>query len=180
MKISNLLVSTALFASVLNAAPFTLDKTHSNASFKIKHLSVSKVVGSFKDFDAEIDADGEKINMLKASIKTMSVSTDNDGRDAHLQKADFFDSEKYPEMKFEMTGFKKDKIMGNLTIKDVTKPVTLSYDFGGKTMKNGKEHIGFSLEGEIKRTEFNFAPMHSEISLGDKVEISIEVEAVAK
>lgn len=144
-------------------------------------LRLSNVVGSFKKVDAQIDADGEKLNKLSATIKTASVFTDNDARDKHLQSADFFDANKYPDMKFEMTEFTGDKVKGSLTIKDITKPVELEYEFGGKTTDNkGKEHIGFSLEGEVKRSEFNFAPESGELTLGDKIKINVEVEAIVK
>ena len=142
-------------------------------------MSVSTTNGKFKEFDSIIDADGEKLNKLSATIKTASVDTANEMRDKHLSAPDFFDSDKFPEMKFEMTEFKGDKVIGNLTIKDVTKPVELEYDFGGtSTDPKGKEHIGFSLEGKIKRSDFNFAPNNPTAMLGDEIKISVDIEAI--
>ncbi|OCS05892.1 YceI family protein, partial [Campylobacter fetus] len=112
--------------------------------------------------------------------------TSNTARDNHLKQADFFDIAKFPEMKFVMTEFKKDgdnegKVIGNLTIKNVTKPVTLNYEFGGQSKnQKGIQIVGFSLEGKIKRSDFNFAPDTSTLTLGDEIKINIEVEAAAK
>ena len=162
-----------------NAAEYALDKAHSNVGFKIKHMGVSTTNGKFKDFDSVIDVEGEKLNKLSAVIKTASIDTANEMRDKHLNAADFFDTDKFPEMKFEMTEFADDKVIGNLTIKDVTKPVELEYDFGGTTTdKKGKEHIGFSLEGKIKRSDFNFAPSSPAAMLGDEIKISVDIEAI--
>ncbi|ANE35522.1 putative periplasmic protein (YceI-like domain) [Campylobacter iguaniorum] len=172
--------------SLANAAIYDLDKAHSNVNFKVKHLSISNVNGKFSDANAQIDLDNGVINSLSATIKTSSVNTDNDARDNHLQQADFFDSKQYPDMKFVMEKFVKDgenegKVIGNLTIKNVTKPVTLDYEFGGKAKNmQGKNVIGFSLEGEIKRSDFNFAPSSSNAVLSDKIKINIDVEAVER
>ena len=99
---------------------------------------------------------------------------------------DFFDSAKFPQIKFTMKSFENEgdgegKIKGDLTIRDVTRPVELDYEFSG-TGKNrkGVEIIGFSLEGEIKRSDFNFAPESSTVALGDKIKINIDIEAVKK
>ena len=173
-------VAAIAFLSVgANAAEYALDKAHSNVGFKIKHMGVSTTNGKFKEFDGVIDADGERLNKLSGVIKTASVDTANEMRDKHLNSPDFFDSDKFPEMKFEMTEFKDDKVIGNLTIKDVTKPVEFEYDFGGTSADpKGKEHIGFSLEGKIKRSDFNFAPNSSTAMLGDDIKITIDIEAV--
>ena len=173
-------VATIAFLSLsANAAEYALDKAHSNVGFKIKHMGVSTTNGKFKEFDGVIDAEGEKLNKLSGVIKTASVDTPNEMRDKHLSAPDFFDSDKFPEMKFEMSEFKGDKVIGNLTIKDVTKAVEFDYDFGGvQADQKGKEHIGFSLEGKIKRSDFNFAPNSSTAMLGDDIKISIDIEAI--
>lgn len=173
--------SFAVFALVssINATEYALDKSHSSVNFKIKHMSVSTTNGNFKNFEAVLDFDGAKINKLEAIIKVDSINTDNETRDNHLKAADFFDSAKFPEMKFVMKEQKDDKIIGNLTLKDVTKSVELDYEFGGSNIdQKGKEHIGFSLEGKIKRSDFNFAPNSSTMTLGDDVKISVDVEAI--
>lgn len=179
--LTSALLASALFLN-LNAAEYSLDKTHSSVNFKIKHMSVSNTSGKFNDFDAVIDAESNgKLNKLNATIKVASVDTDNQSRDSHLQAPDFFNASKFPNMTFEMSEFKKDKVIGNLTIAGVSKKVELDYEFGGKnTDQKGKEHIGFSLEGKIKRSDFNFAPSSSTVTLGDEIKISVEVEAIKK
>lgn len=179
------LISSALALALIsgaNAAEYSLDKSHSSVNFKIKHMSVSNTSGKFSEFDAVIDAESNgKLNKLNATVKTASVDTDNKSRDSHLQAPDFFNSAKFPDMTFEMTEFKKDKVIGNLNIAGVSKKIELEYDFGGKTTdQKGKERIGFSLEGKIKRSDFNFAPSSSTMTLGDEIKISIEVEAIKK
>ncbi len=181
MKVLNFSLALALAATIANATVYELEPAHSNTSFKIKHLGISNVVGHFKKVSATADIEGEKLKSLNAVIKADSIFTDNDARDKHLCAADFFDTQKYPDIKFEMTGVDGDDIVGNLTIKDVTKAVKLDYEYGGKaTGKDGKEKVGFSLEGKIKRSDFNFAPDSSTVSLGDEIKINVEVEAVAK
>ncbi|MBQ7270253.1 MAG: YceI family protein [Campylobacter sp.] len=178
-KIIYSVATLAFLCGSVNAAEYALDKAHSNVGFKIKHMGVSTTNGKFKEFDGVIDAEGEKLNKLSGVIKTASVDTANEMRDKHLSAPDFFDSDKFPEMKFEMSEFKGDKVIGNLTIKDVTKAVEFDYDFGGSTTdQKGKEHIGFSLEGKIKRSDFNFAPNSSTAMLGDDIKISIDIEAI--
>ncbi|MDL0089023.1 YceI family protein [Campylobacter gastrosuis] len=174
---------------VAQAAPFELDNAHSSVNFKIKHMGISNVNGKFNDFSAKIDASNGVLNSLEATIKTASVDTDNQKRDDHLRSADFFDVTKFSDMSFKMTEFKADKddkneakITGELTLNGVTKPVKLDYEFGGATKgTDGRERIGFNLEGKIKRSDFNFANgFASDVMLGDEVKINIEVEAAAK
>lgn len=176
-------LATLFLLSAVNAAEFEIDKTHSNVNFKIKHFGINNVSGSFTDFGGVIDFDNNTINKMSATIKTASVDTNNEKRDEHLRSADFFDVAKFSDMKFQMKEFKKDgDVIGDLTLNGVTKSVKLEYEFGGKTAgTNGKERIGFSLEGKIKRSDFNFANgFANNAVLGDEVKISIEVQAVAK
>ena len=132
MKILSKFGALAVAAMLANAGAYDVDKPHSSVGFKIKHMGISNVVGSFKDFDADIEAEGGKLNKLVATVKTDSVFTDNEKRDAHLQADDFFGSEKFADMKFEMKEFADDKVKGALTIRDVTKDVEFDYDFGGE------------------------------------------------
>src|SRR5690554_44282 len=106
---------------------WTLDNTHSEIAFKVKHMMISTVTGHFEDFQATAKTDGDDFNdaSLEFSAKTASINTKNKDRDAHLQSDDFFNSEKFPEMKFVSKSFKGDKIVGDLTIRDVTKEITL-------------------------------------------------------
>lgn len=181
-KIFGSAICAMFLAGAAFGASYELDTAHSSINFKIKHLSVSNVNGTFKDVKANIDIENEIPNKLEATIKTKSVFTDNSTRDSHLQQADYFNSAKYPDMKFTMTKFDGKKVTGDLTIKDVTKPVALNYEFGGKTISplDKKEHIGFNLEGDIKRSDFGIAKDTPNAVLGDKIKINIEIEAIAK
>lgn len=175
-----------LLVGFANAANYDIDVTHSSTNFKIKHLSVSNVTGSFDKFSGIVDIENGIPKKIDTIINVDSINTSNTARDNHLKQADFFDIAKFPEMKFVMTEFKKDgdnegKIIGNLTIKNVTKPVTLNYEFGGQSKnQKGIQIVGFSLEGKIKRSDFSFAPDTSTLTLGDEIKINIEVEAAAK
>ncbi|WP_086253498.1 YceI family protein [Campylobacter sp. P091] len=175
-----------LLFGAANATVYSVDTAHSSTTFKIKHLQVSNVTGSFGKFAGEVDITNKIPSSLTATIDVNSINTNNDGRDAHLQKADFFDSAKFPQIKFAMKSYEKSgdgegKIKGDLTIRDVTKPVVLNYEFGGVSKnKQGTEIVGFSLEGKIKRSDFNFAPDSSTVALGDEIKLNIEIEAVKK
>lgn len=182
------IASSFLLVSAVSAKDYITDKAHTNVGFKIKHLQVSNVKGGFDDFEGSIDFDPDtkKLNKFEANIKVASVNTKNDKRDDHLKSADFFEVEKYPEMKFVMTEFaskdggEEGTVKGDLTIKGVTKPVELKYEFGG-IVKNDKEKIdklGFALEGDIDRTAFGVG--EESVAIGSKVNIEIEVEANAK
>lgn len=169
-----------------NAKEYAVDSAHTDVGFKIKHMQISNTKGNFKDFEGIVDFDENsmKLNKLEATIKITSVDTGNEKRDNHLRSADFFDVQKFPEMKFVMTEFKFDDddkdegiVKGDLTIKGVTKPIELEYEFGGIS-KGDVEKIGFNLSGKIDRTEFGVG--EKSVALGSEVKLEIEIEADAK
>ncbi|EAI4297967.1 polyisoprenoid-binding protein [Campylobacter lari] len=183
-----LLLGSFLAASILagNALSkeFSLDKSHTNVGFKIKHLQISNVNGNFKDYDAVIDFDSAKFefNKLQANVKVASINTENKARDAHLQQDDFFKAKTYPNITFTMSKYEKisnekGKMYGSLNIAGVTKDIVLDTEIGGviKT-DSGKEKAGFTLQGQIKRSDFKFAPDTSSLTLSDEVQINIEAE----
>jgi len=116
---------------------WTLDPTHSELHFKVKHLMITNVTGNFSVISANVEAEDDKFSNAKVSFiaDPKSISTNNEQRDGHLKTADFFETEKYPEIKFESTGFNAStgKISGALTIKGITKPVALDAEFHGTT-----------------------------------------------
>lgn len=183
-----ILFSSCLIALFLTnnsfAKDFVLDKAHSNVAFKIKHLQISNVNGNFKDYDAVIDFDSAKFefNKLQANIKVASINTENKARDAHLQQDDFFKAKTHPNITFTMSKYEKisnekGKMYGLLNIAGVSKDIVLDTEIGGviKT-DSGKEKAGFTLQGQIKRSDFKFAPNTSSLTLGDEVQINIEAE----
>jgi len=145
------------------ATKWTLDPTHSEVQFKIKHLVISTVTGSFNTFagtlesNSDDDFDNAKVEF---SLDVDSINTNQEQRDAHLRGEDFFDSAKFPHIKFESTSFVKTsgneyKVTGNLTVKDVTKPVTLEAEYGGSAVDfYGNHKAGFEVTGKINRKEF--------------------------
>ncbi len=169
----------------LMADKYAVDLSHSNVGFKVKHLMVSNVTGSFKDYSGEIDFD-EKSNTFKkfsGVIKAFSINTENEKRDNHLRNSDFFDVEKYPEIKFEMTKQKSNRIYGNLTMRGVTKEVKFDLEIGGVTKNQwGKTILGFSLDGKINREEFgltyNSVLEAGGVAIGKDVKLMIEIEAI--
>lgn len=144
-------------------AKWVIDKAHSEIGFEVKHMMVSKVRGHFESYEAEIEADDlTDLTNGKVSFEfdVASINTKLADRDNHLKSADFFDAEKFPKITFKSTEVKKKdddeyEVTGDLTIKDVTKPVTFKVEFNGKG-KNpwGVEVYGFEAEAKINREDF--------------------------
>jgi len=165
-----------------------IDSAHTKIQFKVKHLMISNVMGSFKEFEGKASMIENDFTTTKVdvTIKTASIDTEAPDRDAHLKSPDFFDAEKYPEIIFKGSGMTlKDEdnyeLKGNLTIKDVTKPITLSVEYGGLMNDPwGNKKAGFSVTGEINRKdwgmEWNAALEAGGVLVGDKVKILCDVE----
>ncbi len=143
-------------------AQWTLDTAHSEIEFKVKHMMISTVKGSFQDFGVTVDNASDKLDngQVVVDIKTESINTKNEQRDQHLKSGDFFDASSFPEIKFVSTSITKEdddeyKIAGDLTIKDVTKPVTFKAEFGGIGKDPwGHQKAGYTVTGKINRSEF--------------------------
>ncbi|MGF1922743.1 MAG: YceI family protein [Bacteroidia bacterium] len=140
---------------------WTLDPTHSELQFKVKHLMITTVTGSLKSFSADLTSEGDEFSNASISFsgELSSLDTGNTDRDNHLKSADFFDAEQYPTMNFESTSMEKDGdnyiIEGNLTIKGTKNPVKLTAEYGGiATDPWGNTKVGFTLSSKINRTEF--------------------------
>lgn len=178
-------------ASQLNGAVLKLDKSHSEVGFSVKHLMISNVKGKFLEYDASIDYDTatQKFQKFEAYALTETIDTNNEKRDEHLRSADFFEVEKFPKMSFVMTSYEIDgdegKLIGELTIKDITKKVTFKVENNGLVKDPwGNTRIGFTMEGKIDRKEFgltwNKALEAGGVLVGDQVKMVIEVEAFVK
>ena len=141
---------------------YKIDAAHSEITFKVKHLMITNVTGNFTKFAGELIAEKDDFSDAKISFNAdvNSINTNSADRDAHLKSPDFFDAEKFPSITFASTGFKKVgdsdyKLTGNLTIKDVTKPIELNAEFlGTATDPWGNTKAGFEVSGKINRTEF--------------------------
>jgi polyisoprenoid-binding protein YceI len=171
------------------AAPetFQFDKNHTLVGFRIRHF-VSKVEGRFRDFEGTIALDRQNPSASKVdlTIQTASVDTAVENRDKDLRSSNFFDVEKFPTMTFKSTkieprGGDTYEVTGDLTIKGVTKPVTLTVKSGGFVKLKGVEKAGFEVTGKLDRTQFgvtwNRALEGGGTMLSDDVDINIQVEA---
>src|SRR3569833_3296898 len=136
------------------ATKWSIDPMHSEVQFKVKHLVISTVTGSFQNFEGTDENKGNDFSNAKInfSIDVNSIDTNQEQRDGHLKGADFFDAEKYPHIEFESTSVTKEgddeyTVIGNLTLKDITKPVTLKVEHGGiATDFYGYTKAGFDIE----------------------------------
>ncbi len=142
-------------------ANWTIDTMHSEVGFKVKHLVISTVSGKFKTYNATITADAPDFSDVAISFSAdiSSIDTGVAQRDEHLKSADFFDSEKFEKLTFVSTRVEKDgddyKISGDLTIKDVTRPITLNVEFGGVGPNMyGQTIAGFEITGKLNRKDF--------------------------
>ena len=166
---------------------WAIDPSHSEIQFKVKHLMITTVTGTFKDFSAEVELEGDHLNNAQVSFwaNTASIFTNDEKRDGHLRSGDFFDSEKFPKLRFKSTrieGSGNDwKVTGDLTIKDVTKPVTLDVEWSGQAKDPwGNTKAGLNLSGKIDRKEFgltwNAALEAGGVLVSDEVRILAEVQ----
>jgi polyisoprenoid-binding protein YceI len=169
---------------------WSFDKAHSNITFNVEHLVISEVTGNFGSFDGKVQsgADGFDGSKIEFTVDVASVDTDNEKRDNHLKSDDFFNAEKYPQIKFTNGTLKhvegKEYVLkGDLTIRDVTKTVELEVKQGG-VIKDpyGNTKAGFKITGEINRFDYNMkfdAAMEAGgLVVGEDVEIVCNVQLV--
>jgi len=172
----------------LTAGVWAIDLAHSEVSFTVRHLMVSKVRGTFTKFEGTLNvADDVLASSVQATIDLDSIDTRDANRDNHLRSADFFEIEKYPTMTYQSTGIRAEGdhfvVEGDLSLHGVTKSVPLTLEFNGvSTDPWGGTRAGFSAEGEINRRDFGIdisMPLDGGgVVVGDKIKISIEIEAV--
>ena len=183
--------ATRQFEGLQIPAPgtYTLDAAHKRVGFMVRHLMVSKVRGSFSEATATVTiAEDPLQSSVTAEIQTGSVETGQPDRDNHLRTGDFFEAEKYPLMTYRSTGIKSHSgnefvLDGELTIKDVTRPVELLVEFEGVGRSPyGFDVFGFSASTEIDREDwgltYNMALETGGVMIGKKVKIEIEGEAI--
>lgn len=172
----------------LTTQKWALDTAHSEVQFKVKHLVISTVTGTFKVFGGSLESNGDDFEGAKIdfSVDIQSIETNNADRDAHLKSDDFFSAEKFPTMNFVSTSFKKIsgsdyELTGDLTIRDVTKSVTLKAEFGGIIVDPwGQTKAGFEVEGKINRKEYGLVwsavTESGGLVVSDDVKLHINVE----
>ena len=172
------------------AADYTIDNTHSRIGFQIKHLTISKVNGSFDDFVGTFTfTEGDPASwQVEATIQIGSIDTDHEDRDNHLLSDEFFDVEKFPTMIFKSTSISmsdktEGKVTGELTMRDVTKTVVLDLEYNGSVVDPwGNERAGFSATGKINRKDwglsYNSVLEAGGMMLGEEVKISLDIEGI--
>jgi polyisoprenoid-binding protein YceI len=183
------------------ATKWKVDPAHSELFFKIKYLMISGITGSLNAFNLEVETEGAdfgQVTQVHFSAGLLSLYTNNEQRDEHLRSPDFFDIGHHPELTFNGTSFVKEglesrtnmaayrkdyKLYGNLTVKGITKPVTLEGEFGGTAIDEyGQKRAGFSIRGKISRKEFGLNKTEmsagTKVVLGDDVKISGNIQLV--
>jgi polyisoprenoid-binding protein YceI len=172
------------------AGTWTIDPVHSEVSFVVRHMMVSKVRGRFDKFEGNIETAPDPLqSTVTASVDLSSVNTGNETRDNHIRSADFFDVEKHPAMTFRSTGIRPEGenflLDGDLTLHGVTKPVTFFLEVNGfGPDPYGGTRTGFSATTEINRNDWEVSyngPIPgatNAVVLSDKVTINLEIEAV--
>lgn len=184
-----IMAALLLSGSYLFGAEYTVDKAHTSVGFKVRHLMITNVRGSFKEFSGTADFDTKSMafNALEATVDVKSIDTGIEKRDKHLRSEDFFFADKHPQLKFSMTGYKADgdegKMSGNLTMRGITKPVEMEVEIVGVQKDfNGQTRVGFSMEGKVNREDFgltwNRALETGGVVVGDTVTIEIEGQLV--
>lgn len=174
----------------MSSTKWVIDPAHSELVFKIRHLMITNVTGSFQSFSSEVETEGDDFGNAKVVFtgKVDSITTGNDQRDGHLKSADFFEVEKYPEFTFKSTSIKKKggedfELTGDLTLHGITKSVTFSAEAGGVVKDPwGQVKAGFSVSGKVNRKDFglnwNVVTEAGGVVVSDDVKIQAEVQYV--
>ena len=167
---------------------WSIDPVHSEVGFTVRHMMVSKVRGKFTSFSGELVTSEDPLaSSVRATIDLSSIDTGNVDRDNHLRSADFFEVDKHRQLEFRSTGVRATgdgyALDGELTLKAITRPVTLDLELGGfGPDPYGGTRAGFTATGEIKRSDFgvdfNAVLETGGVVVGDRVQIVLEIEAV--
>jgi polyisoprenoid-binding protein YceI len=169
---------------------WNIDAAHTSINFSIRHMVVSKVRGRFAKFSGAVNLDDKDLtkSVVEATIEASSIDTGAAQRDAHLQSPDFFDAEKYPQLRFRSTRIEKlrddrYRVTGDLSIRDVTREISLDVEYGGRAKDPwGNERAGFLAKGSLDRKDFglgwNQVLEAGGVLVGDRVEIELDVQVV--
>lgn len=174
----------------MKTTKWSLDKAHSDLGFKIKHLMITNVKGQFQHFDVKIETSGNDFSTANVfvSVEMNSINTNNEQRDQHLRTSDFFEAEKYSQMTFQSTEIKvldeeNFELLGNLTIKDSTKPIKLKIEHSEViTDPYGQSKAGFSFSAKLNRKDwglnYNTALEAGGVLIGDEVKIEGDLQLI--
>lgn len=165
---------------------YIVDAAHSDISFKVRHLMVSNVKGTFTSFAGSVESEDEFLTgKINFEIDTNSISTKDENRDGHIKGADFLDVENFPKITFVSNEFSSGNfvVSGLLTIKGVTKEVNFACDFNGKSVDPwGNTKYGFEVSGKINRSDFGVtwnAPLETGgVLLSDEIQLTVDVQLI--
>ena len=172
------------------AITWKIDPAHSEIQFKVRHLMVTNVTGYFKKFDLVVETETDDFNTAKKIEFTAdldSIETNNEQRDTHLKSDDFFNAEKFKQLKFVRNNYKSSgddaTLNGDLTIRDVTKPIQLNVEYGGSVVDPyGQSKAGFTVTGKISRKEYglvwNAVTEAGQVVVSDDIRINCEIQLV--
>lgn len=172
------------------ATTWKIDPTHSEVQFKVKHLMITTVTGYFKKFDLEVVTESDDFttaSKIEFTADIDSIDTNNQQRDTHLKSADFFDAENYGQLKYVGQKYEHDgedaQLLGNLTIRGITKPVKVKVEFGGIVVDPyGQTKAGFTVSGKISRKEFGLTwsavTEAGQVVVSDEIKLQGEIQLV--
>jgi polyisoprenoid-binding protein YceI len=177
--------------TLVPAGTWEVDPAHSSVEFSVKHMGIANVRGRFTDFQGTVDVGQDAFSAkARGSVKVASIDTNDEGRDAHLRSADFFDADEFPEITFESTRVEpidedSSRVFGNLTMHGVTREVKLELILQGTdTDPWGNDRAGVEVQGCLNRKDFdmqfNQALGSGNLLVGDKVRVSLDISAVLK
>lgn len=167
-----------------------IDPAHSEVQFKVRHLMITTVTGYFRHFDLIVeteDDDFTQAKKLEFTAEATSIDTNSEQRDAHLRSADFFDAEKFGQIRFSGKVLERAgedyRLTGDLTIRGITKPVTVKVHYGGTVVDPyGQTKAGFEVEGKISRKEFglvwNAMTEAGQVVVGDEIKVLCEIQLI--
>lgn len=167
-----------------------IDPAHSEIQFKVRHLMITTVTGYFRHFDLSVETEDEdftKAKRIEFTADAGSIDTNSEQRDTHLRSADFFDVEKFGQIRFSAKALERSgedySLSGDLTIRGVTKPVTVKVHFGGIVIDPyGQTKAGFEVEGKISRKEFglvwNAMTEAGQVVVGDDIRLLCEIQLI--
>ncbi|WP_114778911.1 YceI family protein [Botryobacter ruber] len=170
---------------------WVIDPAHSEIQFKVKHLMITTVTGYFSKFNLEVETEGDDFERASDIVFTAdvdSINTNNDQRDTHLRSADFFDAANYSQIRFEGRKYEKvdedtANLHGDLTIRGVTKPVTVEVEYGGTVVDPyGQTKAGFTVRGKISRKDFNLTwnavTEAGQVVVSDDVRLNADIQLI--
>ena len=178
------MTTTTTQPTELIAGTWTIETAHSEVSFTVRHLGLSKVRGRFNTFAGTVTISADRLaSAVHAEIDLSSIDTNNPQRDGHLRSTDFFDLAAHPTMTFVSIAVTETSLRGELTISGITKPVELDLEFHGVTTDGyGVTRAGFSATGQIRRSDYGIdfnAPVGLDrMLISDKVTVELEIQAV--